>query len=297
MASAVADAAVQGGSRPTIVYANSVHAGTDTPYGRGKATAGGVLAVAAQESGGAYVDVRLPNLFGEHGRPQYNSFVATFVDAVARGIRPDVDDRPVSLLHAQAAAQSLVDGLSGRAGSVVAPAGQLVSVQGFSTACRTFASVYGAGEMPHLQSEFDVDLFNTLRARLFPDNMPIPLPSHVDTRGRLVETVRSHGGRGQTFVSSTHPGITRGEHFHLRKIERFVVVSGRQGLPCVKSLTDEIIAFEVSGDEPVAVDMPTMWAHNITNVGDDELMTQFWTNTLFDPLAPDTYADPVNSDA
>ncbi len=295
LASAVANAAVQGGSRPRIVYANSVHAGTDTAYGRGKDAAGAILADAAQESGGSYTDVRLPNLFGEHGRPQYNSFVATFVDAVARGCRPDVQDRRVTLLHAQAAAESLLEGLTAEAG-LVEPSGHLVTVEGVLDRLQNFASIYAAGEMPALQSDFDVDLFNSLRASLFPGNMPITLPSHSDARGRLVETVRSHGGQGQTFVSSTRAGITRGEHFHLRKIERFVVVSGRARITLRKLLTEEVISFEASGDEPVAVDMPTMWAHSITNVGDDELMTQFWTSTLFDPLLPDTFAELVDTD-
>ena len=109
----------------------------------------------------------------------------------------------------------------------------------------------------------------------------------------LYKGVRSHGGQGQTFVSTTRPGITRGEHFHLGKVERFVVLSGSATIALRRLFTDEVVSFDVSGDRPCVVDMPTMWVHNITNTGDDELTTLFWTHSLFDPDAPDTYWEPV----
>jgi len=111
--------------------------------------------------------------------------------------------------------------------------------------------------------------------------------------------VRAHGGQGQTFVSTTKPGITRGEHFHLRKIERFVVLRGEARISLRRMFADDVVSFDVTGDAPAVVDMPTMWVHNITNTGASELTTLFWTHELFDPAAPDTFPDtvsPVNSD-
>jgi UDP-2-acetamido-2,6-beta-L-arabino-hexul-4-ose reductase len=140
-------------------------------------------------------------------------------------------------------------------------------------------------------------LFNTYRAALFPNHYPIALTAHADERGRLVETVRAHGGQGQTFVSTTRPGITRGEHFHLGKVERFVVLSGRARISLRRVCTDEIVSFDVSGEAPAVVDMPTMWVHNITNIGDTELTTLFWTHSLFDPDNPDTFWEPVAQEA
>ena len=139
----------------------------------------------------------------------------------------------------------------------------------------------------------DVDLFNTLRSARFPVGAPIPLTPRIDDRGRLVEAVRSHGGPGQSFVSTTRPGITRGEHFHLRKIERFVVIGGRARISLRRLFTDEVVSFDVTGETPVAVDMPTMWVHKIINTGDGELTTLFWSNELFDPAAPDTFPELV----
>ena len=295
LASDVAAAVRRCGGPARLVFANSTQCGNGSAYGTGKAMAAEILADAAAQNGGHCVDVRLPNLFGEHGRPGYNSFVATFVRAVVDGIAPTVVDRPVGLLHAQDAAQVLIDGLTSQHKRIDPPA-QLTSVGEVLTTLREFNAVYAeGGDIPTLRSRLDVDLFNTLRAARFPAGYPIALAPRADDRGRLVETVRAHGSAGQTFVSTTRPGVTRGEHFHLRKIERFVVLDGQARISLRRVFTDEVVHFDVDGREPVAVDMPTMWVHNITNIGDQDLVTLFWTNELFDPEQPDTYPEPVSA--
>lgn len=281
-----------GSSVRRIVYANSVWAGTASPYGEGKAKANNVLAAAAADVDATYVDVRLPNIFGEGGRPDYNSFVATFVHKVIAGDNPEIADRPIRLLHAQAAAQTLIDGLSTSLPNLE-PMGSATTVQTVWDTLVTMKGLYDVGDIPPMLNELDIELFNTLRWAMFPEHYPIKLVQHADDRGDLVEIVRSHGGQGQTFVSTTHPGVTRGEHFHLEKIERFVVIRGSGRMSLRKVFTDEVISFDVTGDEPVIVDMPTMWIHNITNTGDDELVTLFWAHELFNPEAPDTFWEPV----
>ena len=292
LAREVAHAAYASEPAPRIVFANSIHAGTDSPYGIGKGTASDVLEEAAAGHGSAYVDVGLPNLFGEHGQPHYNSFVATFADAVGRDEKPQITDRPVALLHAQTAAQVLVDALT-TAEKRLDPPGTRTTVREVFEVLHRFNALYAAGDIPPLQDPMDVDLFNTLRSARFPVGAPILLAPRIDDRGRLVEVVRSHGGPGQSFVSTTRPGITRGEHFHLRKIERFVVIGGRARISLRRLFTDEVVSFDVTGEAPVAVDMPTMWVHKITNTGDGELTTLFWSNELFDPAAPDTFPELV----
>jgi UDP-2-acetamido-2,6-beta-L-arabino-hexul-4-ose reductase len=276
-----------------VIFANSVQAGNETPYGQGKQLASRLLCEAAERNDLGYVDVALPNLFGEHGRPNYNSFVQTFVSAVVTGAVPQVEDRPIALLHVQEAAQSLMDALERAEGRAPAPTGVQTSVQGVLDKLREFHRLYVTGDIPPLETDFDVDLFNTLRASLFPQHYPIALLPRLDHRGSLVEVVRAHGGHSQTFVSTTRPGVTRGEHFHLRKVERFVVIAGRARIRLQRLYHDEVIAFDVDGEQPGIVDMPTMWAHNITNVGDGDLTTMFWTNELFDPSRPDTYPQPL----
>jgi UDP-2-acetamido-2,6-beta-L-arabino-hexul-4-ose reductase len=271
-----------------VVFANSVQAANGTPYGDGKAAAAVLLAETARWFGCAFDDVLLPNLFGEHGRPNYNSVVATFCRVLADGGTPRVDgDRELDLLHATDAAASLL-GLPCPGGSARRTVRQLADQIG------GFASIYRAGEIPDLHDRFDLRLFNTYRSHIFPANTPIPLTRHSDARGGLVEAVKVHGGGGQTFCSSTVPGVTRGDHFHMAKVERFVVVRGEAEICLRRVLHDEVLRFRVSGDEPVVVDMPTMWAHSITNVGAGELTTLFWANELFDPANPDTYPELVS---
>lgn len=297
LAEDVADAVRASGGTPTIVFANSIQAGNETPYGNGKSTAADILSAVADEVGSAFIDVRLPNLFGEHGRPRYNSFVATFVDAVVHGQTPEIADRPVDLLHVQQAAETLIAGISTTTRSRFDPVGTTTSVLQVFDTLKLFNDLYATGDVPPLFSELDVNLFNTLRAARFPAHYPIPLVPRADHRGSLVEVVRAHGGQGQTFVSTTKPGITRGEHFHLRKVERFVVLSGQARISLRRMFTDEVTSYDVSGESPSIVDMPTMWVHNITNTGGSELTTLFWTHELFDPATPDTFAEPVASPA
>lgn len=285
--------AVRQVGRPVrVVYANSIQAGNGTPYGTGKQQAAALLADAATATGGHFVDVLLPNIFGEHGQPAYNSFVATFVDAVVRGEQPQLSDREVALLHVQRAAQVLLDALE-TSEKALTPAATPTSVGEIYALLCEFHELYATGDIPVLDTALRVDLFNTYRAALFPAHYPIALTAHSDDRGRLVETVRAHGGQGQTFVSTTKPGITRGEHFHLGKVERFAVLSGQARISLRRVFHDEVVSFEVSGDSPSVVDMPTMWVHNITNTGETEVTTLFWTHSLFDAENPDTYWEPV----
>ncbi|MGW5360161.1 polysaccharide biosynthesis C-terminal domain-containing protein [Actinopolymorpha pittospori] len=293
LAHAVANAVRKSRHAPRLAFANSIQCGNDSPYGRGKAEAQDILAVAATSVGSPFVDVVLPNLFGEHGRPDYNSFVATFAHAVANDLVPEINDREVELLHVQQAAKSLIDAIEDTSAATLRPSGEPTSVAGIWQTLSEAHSLYRSGDIPPLTTQFEVDLFNTLRAAMFPWAYPISLPLRSDHRGGLVECVRAHGGQGQSFVSTTVPGVTRGEHFHLGKVERFLVLRGRARISLRRLFHDELVSFDVSGDQPAVIDMPTMWVHNITNTGDTELVTFFWTHTIFDSAHPDTYAVTV----
>ena len=282
-----------------VIYANSIQADLDNAYGRGKRGAAAIMDDALRQAGGTLADVMLPNLFGEHGRPSYNSFVATFADAVAGGRDPTVSqDRSVPLLHAQRAAACLVEASGQRRSSVQRPVGTPRTVVDVLETLREFQAQYGErGEIPDLSDSFTVDLFNTYRSYLFPHRFPIFPTVHDDARGSLFETVRAHGGTGQTFVSTTRPRATRGEHYHLHKVERFAVLKGEAKISLRRLLHDEVVTFRLSGDRPGYVDMPTLWVHNISNVGSSELVTMFWSDQLLDPDRPDQYPERVEVSA
>jgi UDP-2-acetamido-2,6-beta-L-arabino-hexul-4-ose reductase len=295
LAGLLVDASQLSGAKPRLVHANSIQAGNGTPYGTGKAGAADTLAAHADRAGVEFVDVVLPNLFGEHGRPDYNSFVATFCRDVVAGHEPDVRDSMVELLHAQGAAQALIDALNGPT-RVERVQGEAHGVREVLDLLRSYESTYGTGELPHRPTAFEVDLFNTFRSALFEARGPHRFERFADARGVLVEAAKSHGGGSQSFYSMTVPGATRGDHFHLRKLERFLVVAGQARIRLRRLFSDRVLSFDVSGDEPVGIDMPTMWAHNITNTGDGDLLTAFWADSVFDPAHPDTYPERVGTD-
>lgn len=284
-------------NRPVhLVYANSIHASLDNPYGRGKGRAGELLAKAVAGAGGRFTDLHLPNLFGEHGRPSYNSFVATFAHEVANDRAPNVtEDRELPLMHAQDAAELMVQAVVTGATGRHRPEGLPVRVTTVLTMLNRMHELYSLGEVPPLMSPFEVNVFNTYRAFRFPSMFPIAPQVHTDQRGDLIETVRSHGGTGQSFVSTTRPGRVRGNHYHLHKVERFFVVKGEAEVSLRRLLHDDVVTFRLSGDRPAFVDMPTMWVHNIRNIGNTELLTVFWADQLLDRENPDQYPERVVS--
>ena len=286
-------AALRAASEPPsiVAFANSTQADNGSVYGDAKSRAAGIIAAAANDIGAEFQDVWLPNLFGEHGQPFYNAVTSTFCHLLAHGEEPTVQqDRELTLLHAQDAADLLL-GATSREESRKKERRELVS--GLLDRLKEISVLYAAGEISDVSTDFGRDLFNTYRSFTFPQRAPVRLQRHADARGSFFEIIRSHGGDGQSSFSTTVPGITRGDHYHRRKIERFTVLSGVGRISLRRLFTNEVISFDVSGDEPAAVDMPTMWAHNITNIGSETLYTSFWTDDIFDPQNPDTIAEVV----
>lgn len=289
-------AALKAQGRPLhVVYANSVQAQLDNPYGRGKAAAATILSETVQAIGGRFADLLLPNLFGEHGRPGYNSFVATFAHEVVAGRTPEVTgDREIELLHAQDAAAALIAAVGQDRPAEVVP-GEPVLISSVLAAFEEMRANYSTrGEIPDLGTAMVRNLFNTYRAAAFPEMWPLSPQVHSDDRGDLFETVRAGGGTGMAFMSTTRPGQKRGEHYHLHKVERFFVIKGEAEIQLRRLLHDDVVTFRLSGDKPSFVDMPALWVHNIRNVGDTELVTMFWADQLLDPDHPDQFPETID---
>lgn len=279
------------GSQPHIVYANSTHAASDTPYGRSKKRAAKIL---AQGSGG-FADLVLPHIFGETARPFYNNVTATLIHQLINDKAPGINpDGKVQLLHAGVAAQAAIDAITRGTYGRITPAPRPMTIPALLAKLQGFHHSYQANIFPDLTDTFDLALFNTYRAATYPDGWPRPLNLHTDSRGTLFEAVKGGGG-GQVFLSTTKPGVTRGDHFHLNKVERFLVIQGDAIIRVRKVLDGTIREYRVSGSAPAPVDMPTLHTHSIENIGKGDLLTLFWTHDLFDPANPDTYADKVLS--
>lgn len=293
LAEALVAAAAKAGRAPPLAYASTIHVVRDDAYGRAKNRAGEILGTHWSSRNASYAQVLLPNLFGEFSRPAYNNFTGTFCHQIVAGNTPTVhSDAPVELLHYGDAAETLFGALDGHGNRDLRPAGHKTSVAAVAGALKSFHETYAGGVIPDLGGRFELGLFNALRQVMFEYQFPAPLVRHADARGAFVECVRA-GNMGQTSFSTTRPGITRGNHFHCNLMERFVVLSGKARIS-VRRLTDNRIwHFDVDGDAPCFVDMPTLHTHNITNTGGDDLYTLFWVNKFFDPQDPDTFMEPV----
>lgn len=294
LAQAIVDARARTGASFDLIYANSIKAADPGPYGESKAGAADLLENDARRAGNRFADIRFPHLFGEFGQPFYNSAVTTFAHQLAKGEESQVNDGQLELLHAQDASQIIMDAIANRTDGGIWPQGRLISVPEVYETMARLAN-YGktaAGTFPLLADEFEQRLFNTIRSQMWPGAYPIPLVRHADNRGAFFEAARAWG-QGQTSISTTASGVTRGEHYHLAKIERFVVVGGEALIRVRRLFSDETHEFPVCGEEPVAIDMPPLCTHDIINTGQKELATLFWSHDHFDPTNGDTYPLPV----
>lgn len=288
IAQRLTDAIAASGCQPHVVFANSIQSRQDNLYGRSKAQARDILAAC-----GSLTDLVLPHIFGECAKPDYNNVTATLIDRLWEGQSPTINEgAAVQLLHAGAAADIAIEAARARTNGEIGPEGRAITVAALWEKLQGFHALYTANIFPELSDEFDTALFNSYRTGGFPKHFPLAMQPREDARGVLFETAKSHGA-SQSFVSTTHPGQLRGDHFHLSLVERFLVVSGEAVIRVRRVLSDEIVEFRVSGDTPVAIDMPPLHTHHIENDGTGQVVTFFWAHRLFDPASPDTFADPV----
>lgn len=282
-------------SRPFVVYANSTHQDRDTAYGRGKRMAAEIFHTWAGERNVGFANLILPHVFGEFGKPFYNSVVSTFCHQLARNETPKIlTDGDLELLYVQDVVAQCWKTIQDNQQGNIRMKGIGMKVSELLQRLTDMRDRYQMMVMPQLDTTLDVRLFNTLRSYMFPAHYPVRLNLHSDARGSLFEVVKSDSG-GQVFMSTTHPGITRGNHFHTRKVERFLVASGEADIRLRKLFSDEVISFKVRGDDPSYVDIPTFHTHHITNTGQTELVTLFWTNEIFNPADPDTFPELVDA--
>lgn len=297
LADRLIEACERTGATPAVLYTNSTKSeAPDGAYGHAKRAVAEKLAHHQERVGARMVDFVIPHVFGEFGRPNYNSAITTFANALALGRDQEVNPAgELELLHAQDVAATLIDAVGSDVDGQVRMKGRRLSV-GDAWACleAQHSRYVGDTTVPAFADRFELQLFNTLRSQLFvAGHYPVPVILHSDERGAFAELARADGV-GQTSISTSAPGVTRGDHFHMDKIERFVVVDGEAIIRVRRLLTAEVCSFEVTGSEPVFIDMPPLMTHNITNAGKGTLTAMFWAGDHFDPEAPDTYAEPVD---
>ena len=282
--------------KPYVIFASSTQEDRDNFYGKSKKEGRKLLEGWAERNNSKVFSLIIPNVFGPFGQPYFNSVIATFSYQLTHNLIPKIDiDAELTLIYINALVSYFYKVINHEYGgkSLRIETEIRYKVSDILGKLLSYKNIYlDKNIFPELKDEFDISLFNTFRSYIDYNHFPVKLSVHSDNRGYLVENIKSVIG-GQVFFSSTKPGITRGNHFHTKKIERFCVLKGNAKITFRKIGTTEKIEYFVSGDEPSFVDIPIFHTHNITNTGDTELLTLFWSNELFDPEKPDTFFEEV----
>ena len=287
----------------TIIFASSIQQDIKNPFGKSKLKCTQLFNDWALKNKSNFINLKIPNIFGPFGKPDYNSVVSTFCNNLILNKKCNINkDNSLNLLF--------IDDLIARISSIIFKIIDFPNeIQFFEVSDFEFieeSSVkkilkilenqwvnYQNNTIPNISSRLEINLFNTLRSFIAHDNyFPKSLVKHKDDRGFFSEIIRTEG-QGQFSISSSIKGITRGNHFHTRKIERFVVIQGQALVKLRKIDSDETFSFMLNGDNLDFIDIPIWYTHNIENIGNDVLLTLFWINESYDPDNSDTYFQKV----
>jgi UDP-2-acetamido-2,6-beta-L-arabino-hexul-4-ose reductase len=284
-------------SKAHVIISSSTQEERETLYGKSKKEGRRLISDWAKQNNGRLSGLIIPNVYGPFGQPYYNSVVATFCYQITNGETPKIDvDAVLKLIYVGELVEAIISIIRKNDNSheLLIPFTAEAKVSEILSSLQYFRKSYqDKGEIPVLKNDFEQKLFNTYRCYMdLTSYFPKKFVEHADDRGAFVEIVRQ-GIPGQTSFSTTLPNITRGNHFHTRKIERFAVIKGKALIQLRRIGTEDIYEFYLDGDYPAYVDMPIWYTHNIKNIGDDNLYTIFWINEPFDPNNPDTYFEIV----
>lgn len=299
-ASTLLDTLKMHGNICPVMISSSTQAALDNPYGESKRAGEELMFGYARETGAKVLVYRFPNVFGKWCRPNYNSAVATFCHNIAHGLPIQVNDPNVvmHLVYIDDVVEELIGALNGlehRQGDYCE-----VPVVHTVTLGKIVELLYGFKEsrntlgVPDLGDAFTKKLYSTYLSYLPEDAFGYPLKMNVDARGSFTEIIRTPD-RGQFSVNISKPRITKGNHWHHTKNEKFLVVSGK-GVIRFRDMNDpdgKVLEYFVSGDKLEVIDIPTGYTHNIENLGDTDMVTFMWCNECFDPERPDTYYEEV----
>ena len=315
-------------SKPYVIMSSSLQEERDNLYGRSKREGRELFNQWADRNDAAFTGLIIPNVFGPFGVPFYNSVISTFSHQVVNNLEAKIEvDACLKLIYVGDLVQRVIGLINGytdltdrteshgldfdnlttggtesiETNSRLNKPERLIHVEHMAEykvtelleKLKGFRDTYQVkGIFPDLNDRFELCLFNTFRSYIPKEHFPVKYTKHADPRGVYVEAMKFCSG-GQAAFSTTVPGITRGNHFHIRKVERFAVIQGKASIKLRKHGSDEVIEYIVDGNDPGYVDMPIWYTHNITNIGDGELLTMFWINEFYNPADPDTYFEEV----
>jgi len=298
LAEKLSDSIKKSKSKPYVIYASSTQENENNDYGKSKYLAGEIIKKCAKDNNLKFKKILIPNVYGPFSKPFYNTVVATFINQHFNDKKTKIEnDKKLCLIYVD----DLIDVLLGLLNSddnrknVLVPTNLTTSilVSDLDSLIENITTKYKKGEIINCQSKLERNLLNMIICQIdYESFFPFKLVSHKDSRGSFSEVIRAYGG-GQVSFSTTEPGITRGNHFHTRKIERFCVIKGSASIKFRKVDEEKVFEFNVSGENPSVIDMPIWHTHLIENTGNDELVTLFWISEHYDESNGDTYFNNV----
>lgn len=287
------------GNKSCILMSSSIQASLDNDYGKSKKAGEDYLLEYAMHNDITTYIFRLPNVFGKWCRPNYNSAIATFCHNIARGLPITVNNRnyEMTVVYIDDVVDSFLKVLENHSDDNTsfwekvspqhkATLGEIVDmIQSFKNSRKTL-------EIPNMSCELEKKLYATYLSYILMDDLSYPLKMNVDNRGSFTEFIHTINN-GQVSVNVSKPNITKGQHWHHTKNEKFLVVSGSGVIRFRNINTSEVVEYFVSGDKLEVVDIPVGLTHNIENLGNTDMVTIMWCNEIFNPNVPDTYFEEV----
>lgn len=283
-----------------VVLSSSIQADQASGYGISKKMAEELVLRYATDTGALCRIYRLPNVFGKWSRPNYNSAVATFCHNVARGLPIEIHDpaAPLRIVYVDDVCREFLTIFDVDADAATRPPASIhrdvqpvyeTTVGAVADMIQSFAVSRENRSVDRVGVGLPRALYATYLSFQSPEAFAFPLTRHVDPRGEFAEVVRTQDS-GQVSYFTAHPGVTRGGHYHHTKNEKFLVLRGRARFRFREIRTGAEHQLETHGGEPQVVETVPGWAHDVTNVGTDELVVMLWANEAFDPAQPDTVA-------
>ncbi|MEI4829863.1 capsular polysaccharide biosynthesis protein CapF [Bacillus sp. FJAT-53711] len=281
-------------NKAPVLITSSIQAEKDNPYGRSKKEGEELLFNYYKETDVKVYVYRLSNLFGKWSKPNYNTVVATFCHNIARGLDIQINnpDAELNLCYIDDVLEEFLRALEHKPTMqddyCVVPVTHTIKLGELANLIKSFKESRANLSIPNMENALTKKLYSTYLSFLPEDQFSYDLKMNSDHRGAFTEFIRT-SERGQVSINVSKPGITKGNHWHHTKNEKFLVVSGEGLIRFRKIDSDDIIEYRVSGEKLQVVDIPTGYTHSIVNIGENDLVTVMWANECFDPEKPDTY--------
>lgn len=277
-----------------IMISSSTQADLDNPYGESKKQGEQLIFEHSRLTGAESLVYRFPNVFGKFSRPNYNSVIATFCHNISRNKPIQVNDPQVelNLVYIDDVINELMNCLNGEENRVddycEVPTVYKKNLQEIADLIYSFKESRQDKSIPNMKDSFTKKLYSTYLSFLPEDDFKYPLKMNIDNRGSFTEFLKTKD-RGQVSVNVSKPGITKGNHWHHTKNEKFLVVSGEGVIRFRELNSDKVIEYFVSSEKLEVIDIPVGYTHNIENLGETDMVTVMWVNEIFNPEEPDTY--------